>query len=135
MRNPFPDLSKTPIKIGGTWTNQLDEEAPQGGSNVHIVVETTSTLEKLEVFQGEECIVIQSAFEGTIDGEGERMGSNFTMEGDIEGTITYYFAYKKGCFLKKSIHSLMESTISVSGQTSMTIPMTQETEEEVTLSL
>jgi len=135
LRDPFPDLSTNHIKVGDSWLHQVNEEIPEDGQVVNIALAVTNTLDKIEVFQGEECAVIHSEFEGTLDGEGERMGANFTMEGDIEGTTTYYFAYKKGCFLKQNTESIMESTIAVTGQSNMTIPMSQETKAETTLSL
>lgn len=135
LRDPFPNLSKEMIKVGETWTHHVDEKIDQSGRPMHIVLDFTNTLEKTEIFQGETCAVIQSVFEGTLNGEGERMGANFTIDGDIEGKTTYYFAYTKGCFLKLNTRSITESTIAVTGQTNMTIPMSQEANLEINLSL
>jgi len=82
-----------------------------------------------------ECLKITSKSKGTVDGTGERMGMGMNIEGDTDATITWYFAYKLGTFVKAESESFMESTIAISGPTNMTMPMTQETKSEVKLIL
>jgi hypothetical protein len=61
------------------------------------------------------------------------MGADMTFEGDLEGESTWYFDYKKGIFIKSISEGIMEGTVAVSGQTNMTIPISQESQSETRL--
>ncbi len=135
FRNIFPDLPQQPIKIGETWTSKDTLTIPQSGMEITVKTETTNKLEGQEVVAGVECFKIISKAKGTVDGKGERMGMGLNMEGDMDVTSTWYFAYKLGTFVKAESESFMESTIAISGPTNMTMPMTQETKSEVKLIL
>lgn len=86
-----------------------------------------------ETVNGLECVKITAAVTGTLEGEGEQMGMDLTFEGEIEGTDTWYFAYKEGIFVKMITDAFTEGTITTSGAQSMTIPMRQETKIETKL--
>lgn len=43
---------------------------------------------------------------GSLDGKGEQMGTDLTSEGEIEGSDTLYFTYKKGIFVKETVDIL-----------------------------
>jgi len=135
FRSIVPDLPKNPIKIGETWTDKDTTTMKQSGMDININVESINTLEAKETVADIECFKITTKSKGTLDGEGQQMGMDLTFEGDLEGKSTWYFAYKKGIFVKSSSENFMEGTIAVSGQTNMTMPITQETKAEVELVL
>lgn len=135
FRSIFPDLPQHPIKIGDSWITRDTLTIPQGGLQINVKNETTNKLEGKEIVNGIECLKFTSKAKGTVDGSGERMGMNMTIEGDTEGTSTWYFAYKMGNFIQSESEGLMESTIAISGPTNMTMPMNQETRALVKLVL
>jgi len=133
FRNILPDLSAKPVKIGEAWTEQDTMKMKQSGMNIHIIMESTHTMEALETVSGLECLKITTKSKGTLEGEGQQMGADLNFEGDVEATGTWYFAYKNGLFVKSNSESFMEGTIVVSGAANMSMPITQETKAEVTL--
>lgn len=132
--NPFPNLPQNPIKIGETWTVIDERTMPQGSMEITVKTESTNIIEKLEFVDSMECLKINIQSTGTLDGAGQQMGMDMIFEGDLESTATMYFAYKKGIFVKLTSEQFAEATIAVTGQTSMTIPLTQETNTEIRLS-
>ena len=133
FRNPFPDLPENPVTIGSTWTTRDEQVEPQSGMEITITTQTTNILDGFETIDGTECLRIKSQATGTLDGTGEQMGMSMTLEGDLEASSTWYLTYKKGVFVKATSNSFMEGTVMVSGQTNMTIPITQESKAEVRL--
>lgn len=132
-RNLVPRLAEKPVKIGDNWTVTEDDVVPQGGLNINIHHETQHTLEGFETIDDVECMKITAKTTGTLDGSGKQMGMDVVLEGDLEGKTTWYFAYQKGMFVQSKSEIFMEGTAAVSGQTNMTIPITQETKSEAKL--
>ncbi len=83
-----PIFPEKPIKMGESWTNERIESFEEGGTDVSVKVKFT--LEKLEKFQGYDCVKMK--FSGTL--EGSAGGGHRTMEAKLNGT--WYFAYKLG---------------------------------------
>jgi len=54
-------------------------------------------------------------------------------QADIEGSVVWYFAYKKGIFIQSKTTGTGEGTITASGAQNMTIPMVREFEIEAKL--
>ncbi len=133
FQNILPELPPNPIKIGESWTSEKSKKEPRSGMEININSKTTSTLKGFENINGMDCLKIVSQTTGTLEGSGEQMGRQMDIEGDIDGSSTWYFAYKKGIFVKMSSEQSIESTITVSGQANMTIPMTQEIKIEIKL--
>ncbi len=135
FRSILPDLPSNPVKIGETWSEEDTSKVKQGGMDININMKSTHTLEAMETMNGMECLKITTTSNGTLDGKGQQMGMDLNFEGDLEGNATWYFDYKKGSFVKSNTENFMEGTIAVSGQTNMTMPITQETKVEVRLEL
>lgn len=132
FKNIFPDLADKPVKIGDTWTNKDDVTEKEGNVDVHAITESVNTLKGLETVNGLECVKIETRITGTFNGKGEQMGNKFTFEGNIKGTSTRYFAYKKGIFVGLKSDTTSEGTVEVSAQ-GMTIPMKTESKTEINL--
>lgn len=135
FRTILPDLPNRPVKIGDTWTEQDTSKVKQGGMDINVNTTSTHTLEAMETIEDIECLKIATESKGTLEGEGQQMGANLNFEGDIEATGTWYFAYKKGLFVKSNSEIFMEGNIVVSGPADMTMPITQETKSEVKIIL
>jgi hypothetical protein len=134
FRNPLQDMPDHPVKIGDTWTQSDSVTVPQGGLNITVKTEGTLTLKGFEEQDGFECAKIAIEGTGTIDGQGQQMGMDVAIEGDIESHGTIYFAYKKGVLVKSQSESFTEMTAALSGQMNMTIPISQESKSELKLS-
>lgn len=133
FREVFTDLPQKPVKIGDTWTSKEERTEPQGGMQVHMVMNANHKLLGYEKVDGMECLKIETKGKGTLDGSGERNGAQLSFEGDLETNSTWFFAYKKGILIKANSDSFMEATIAVSGPADMTIPMTQDTKSVLKL--
>jgi hypothetical protein len=133
FRNPFPDLTDKPVKIGDAWTSQEEETVPMGPISITLSSESSHVLEGTDTIDGIECLRIRSESTGMLEGTGDQMGNQIFFEGDLESTTTWYFAYKKGIFVQSTAEMFMEGTTAVTGQQNMTIPMTQEIQVHIRL--
>jgi hypothetical protein len=133
FRNVVPRLTPEPVKVGGSWKVTEKDTVNQGGLDIVVDTETTNTIESTETVEGMECLKIASKVSFVLEGSGQQMGADVLFEGDGDGKSTWYYAFKKGAFVKSNTEMLMEGTASVSGGQNMTIPITQETKIEVKL--
>ncbi len=126
----FPDLPSGPVTVGDTWTSINDTSSDDGSTKINTVIENVNVLEGFETVDGLECAKISKKMAGTIKGSGNQMGSEFTMNGTIEGGATWYFAYKEGVFVSQAMRFGGDVKIeSAMGS----LPMTLETTDEIRL--
>ncbi len=121
----FPDLPDHPIKAGDTWENDetITEKTASGVMIMQFI--NHNTFEKLETINDYECMKINVVFTGTIDGEGEEKGMEMKSSGTVEGTSTWYYAYKEGIFVSQIVEGLGETTTEITGAQEMTLPATR----------
>ena len=129
----FPDLAGRPVRFGDSWTTTDAISDKSGNVEISFSFENVNTLEGFETVNGLECVKITAAVTGTLDGKGTQGGVDLTFEGDIEGSYTWYFAYKKGLFIKDIFEGFTKGTATVTGPQYMTIPMTQKIKIETKL--
>ncbi len=129
----LPDLSDDPLKVGGTWTNQKEYKIEQGPIDMTVKGESTSVLEGLETIKGMECVRIKTQGKSTLEGSGNMMGTDLVIKGDINSTSTWYFAYKKGLFIKASVDE--DSDIKIEAGAMGEIPQVSKTKIEIDLVL
>ena len=129
----FPNLADGPVKIGGTWTSTDTITDKTESSDVKINLKSVHTLEGLETVDGMECVKITSEVTGTLEGSGEQQGMELAFAGEIKGSDTWYFAYKKGIFVKMTSTAVAEGSIELTGPQDMSIPMTREYSVEMKL--
>ncbi len=129
----FPDLAGKPVKIGDTWTTNDTINIKEGGMDMKMTFVSVNTLQGFETLDGYECVKVTAKSTGKLEGEGQQGPANLYFEGDIEGKDTWYFAYKKGIFVKSISDGMTEGIIAVTGAQKMTIPMTMETKFETKL--
>jgi hypothetical protein len=130
----FPDLPAQKIKIGDTWseTDTISEVSEM--EEVIIILESNNTFEGIETVGGHECVKVVSQLSGPRNGTQNAQGITLTSKGDVEGVMTWYFAYKEGLFVKSIMESVDKSTVSTSGAQTFTFPMTQKINSIVEIS-
>jgi len=117
----FPDLPSLPVRVGDTWTSTSDTTTEDSSSEIHTAVAHVHTLVGFEAVDGLECAKISSEMTGTMNGKGNQMGSEFTLNGKLEGTSTWHFAYREAVLVD---HAL-SFTANLSLETAMgPLPMT-----------
>ena len=121
----FPDLADKPIKVGDTWTSKDTITEKVGSGEIKISLESLNTLAGFETVGGLECAKITAKITGTLEGGGEQMGADLAFKGEIEGSETWYFAYKEGLFVNQKADVSTKGSVSVSGPQEMSIPMAQ----------
>ena len=133
FENFFPDLSEKPLKVGDTWTTQWKTTEKSGSGEARFEFESVNTLEGYETVDGLDCAKITATLLGSLEGEGQQQGMDLVTQADIEGSVVWYFAYKKGIFIQSKTTGTGEGTITASGAQNMTIPMVREFEIEAKL--
>jgi hypothetical protein len=121
----FPDLADKPVKVGDTWTSKDTITEKVGSGEIKISLESLNTLAGFETVDGLECAKITAKITGTLEGGGEQMGADLAFKGEIEGSDTWYFAYKEGFFVYEKVDVLTKGSVSVRGPQEMSIPMAQ----------
>lgn len=100
--NLLPELPADNLKIGDTWNTPIDTSRKQGPIELTIKGETASVLDGMESINGMECVRIKAETKSTVQGSGSMMGQDIKISGDAKATSIWYFAYKKGIFVKAS---------------------------------
>jgi hypothetical protein len=105
FKNLLPGLPDSAVKTGDSWTTPRDEKSQQGPRTYTMKGETTSVLEGVEIIKGMECVKIKSHTKLAGEGSGTVMEQAWNLIGDVASTSTWYFAYKKGMFVKGTINA------------------------------
>ncbi len=129
----FPDLADKPVKIGDTWTSKDTITEKIGSGEIKISLESLNTLAGFETVDELECAKITANITGSLEGAGQQMGADLAFKGDIEGSETWYFAYKEGLFVNQKIDVITKGTVNVLGPQEMSIPMAQNMKFEIKL--
>jgi len=121
----FPNLPDHPVKPGDTWESS-DKVSENSNSGVLIIdMINLNTFEGIETVNGYECMKINVAFTGTLEGKGEQDGMELITTGEMVGMATWYFAYKEGIFVSNLVEGTGKTTTQVIGPQEMTLPATR----------
>jgi len=128
----FPNLADRPVKIGDTWPDEstITEKTDTGEAIIHF--SGVNTLVGFETIDDVECVKVTAEGTGTIESKGEQQGVELVTTGEIKGTVTWYFAYKEGIFIKQMMEGTVEGTVDVPSQ-GVQIPFTRESTSEIKL--
>jgi len=129
----FPDLPGKAVKIGDSWPSSYVIEEKSGSTSMRMEFQSLNTLEGWETVDGMECARITAKVTGTISGTGKQQGMDTSTDGTSKGKDVWYFAVKEGIFVKSTSELTTETTTSLTGAQSMTIPSTQTRTGEVKL--
>jgi len=112
----FPDLPDHPVKPGDSWKS-VDEVRDRSETKENVLIfDNINTFEGLETHMGYECMKISIVFTGTIEGEGTQEGMDLVTTGKVQGTGTWYYAYKEGIFTSSSVEGTGETETLVTGE-------------------
>ncbi len=121
----FPNLTDRALKIGDSWPDETSITDRASSGEVNIYFSSINTLEGFETVDGMQCVKVSAKYTGTIEGKGEQQGIELNTQGSLKGTVTWYFAYEEGIFLKQVSEGIAEGTIDVPSQ-GLQIPFTRE---------
>jgi hypothetical protein len=127
----LPDLPAEPVKVGATWTEPIDNKIQQGPLEVTTKGEATNILEGLDTIKGMECVRIKSTTKSTVQGSGEMMGNEMNIKGEVKSLATWYFAYKKGLFIKASVEQ--DTDVKITAGSMGEIPQSSKMKLEIEL--
>jgi len=128
----FPNFADKLVKIGDTWPDEstVTEKTSTGDAVIHF--SGVNTLAGFETIDGMECVKVTAEGSGTIESKGEQQGMELVTTGEIKATVTWYFAYKEGIFIKQTNEGTVEGMVDVPSQ-SVQIPFTRESTSEIKL--
>jgi len=132
FKHIFPDLAGRPLKIGDTWKDETTINEKSGNGETVIRISEENTLDGFETIDDMECVRILSRYTGTLEGRAQQQGIETISTGDIQGTSTWYFAYKEGIFVKHTNKGTAEGKVDVPSQ-GLEIPFTRDTTSEISL--
>ena len=128
----FPQLPDYPVKVGDTWksVDTVYEENSRG--DLMLVFHNFNTLVSLENIKGLDCVKVDTKVTGSMSGGGKQEDVTYDYDGEIEGTGTWYFAYKEGLLVEEKGEGTGHGNLIVPSR-DLTIPMTREFRVEHTL--
>lgn len=132
FRSLFPDLAEKPVKVGDTWNTSADINEKSGQFQIKLHFDSVNTLAGLETINDLACIKVTETINGTLAGKGKQMGADLEITGKISGTSTWYFAYKKGYFVKSTVTSTTKGNVVIAAQ-NMKLPLKSESTMEINL--
>lgn len=118
----FPDLPGYPVKPGDSWESIDDIFEETGDSKISMQFNNIHTFEKLEEFNGYECMKVNVVFTGTVNGKGFQDDMELITSGELSGEGTWYYAYKEGIFVSNVVDGTGETLTRVLGPQEMEIP-------------
>jgi len=118
----FPDLPDYPVKPGDSWESVDNVIEQSGDSDISMQFNNIHTFEKLEEFNGYECMKVNVVFTGTLNGKSYQDDMELITTGDLSGTSTWYYAYKEGLFVSNVVDGKGKTVTKVFGPQEMEIP-------------
>jgi len=121
----LPGLPEMSIKIGDSWQDKNELPIKSDKMDMKLISDNKLTLLGKEQVDRRELLKIKSV--GTIEMEGklEQGGMNVFMEGDGDSKGEFLFDNSNGLYYSGSSETEMDMTVALTGQQTMTIPMTQ----------
>lgn len=123
----FIDMPGEPVSIGDSWNSTTtiveDEDETQ---RLEIIMDGVNTLAGFELVGGYDCARIETEYTGTMKGNSVQGGANIVTTGELSGSGTTDFAYKKGLVVSEFSMGVADGDMKVEGPQEMTIPLTRE---------
>ncbi len=120
-------LPEKPLKAGETWTDSRNDTADVGTGKILNKTDITFTLVGKDKKRGHECLKVTYTGKISTNGKMSRMGMDIFTEGTGKISGTLYFDYVRGLLLSDESSRDIESTLAITGQQNMTMPMSTST--------
>ncbi len=132
-REFLPNLPEDELKMGQAVSQtDVDSLNTMGGTTVS-KSEAKFTLIGNETKFGYDCLKIDVKGTVNVEGDGLMQGMKIFIEGDGDFQRTLYFAPKEGVLVFSEDQTDIEMTFAITGQVSMTIPITTSVKSNITL--
>jgi hypothetical protein len=121
----FPQLPDYPVKVGDSWksVDTVFEESSRG--DLMLIFQNFNTLVAMEKVKGLDCVKVDTQVTGTMSGGGKQEDVTYDYDGEIEGSGTWYFAYKEGLLVEERGEGTGHGKLIVPAR-DMSIPMARE---------
>ncbi len=126
-------LPQKDLKVGDKWTDSKNDTVDVGTGKMVNTTDMEYALVGTEARSGHQCLKIAYTGKVVTSGKMNRMGMDLFTEGTGKITGTLYFDHAKGILVSDESARDIESTIAVTGQQNMTIPMTTSSKSTVEL--
>jgi hypothetical protein len=121
------------LKVGDKWNDSKTDTADVGTGKMFNTMDVEYTLAGTEAKSGHQCLKINYVGKISTNGKMNRMGMDIYTEGTGKISGTLYFDHVKGLIVHDESTRDVESTVAVTGQQNMTIPMTTSTKTTLDL--
>ena len=121
----FVLLPEQPVAIGETWPKVSTDTTISEESQMVLKRNITYTLKGKEKKGSYECIKVD--FKGTLEitGKMQQRGMDLVMEGSGDTSGSFWFDPSSGLMVEELNNTNIDMTMALTGQSQMTIPMTQ----------
>lgn len=118
----LPDLAIEPVKVNDTWKTEHDRTIDANEGLLNTKEQREYKFVGLEEKLGFECMKISGIINSKISGSSVIQGQPVEFSGDIQQSVTYFFAHKEGFF----VEVIIENTVTMSlNMADLLIPMKQ----------
>ena len=129
----FHILPGKSIKTGETWSSTFVDTVDNMGGKIVNTVISDYTFAGTEAKDGATCLKLTYSGSIAIEGSGTMQGMDIYIEGGGKVNGTMYFDPARGMVVQDESTTETESTIAVTGQQNMTIPISQKSTTVQTL--
>lgn len=129
----FHILPAKPVKNGDTWSSTFVDTMDNMGGKIVNSVSSSYTIIGSETKNGAKCLKVDYTGTIAIEGSGNMQGMDIYIEGGGKVNGSMYFDPSLGLVVHDESMTETESTIAVTGQQNMTIPMSQKAKTVQTL--
>jgi hypothetical protein len=129
----FHILPAKAVKVGETWSSTFTDTVDNLGGKIVNVVNSTYNVLGTEQKNGAPCLKVSYNGSITIEGSGTMQGMDLFIEGGGKVAGTMFFDPERGMVIADESTTETESTIAVTGQQNMTIPISQKSTTVQTL--
>jgi len=110
-----PNLPSTPVKVGATWSENLNLTRIESASKINAQFVFTHKLNGFDSLNGRKCAVIESEITSNLDDTFELMTMPWNLKGELSGNMILYFDYNLGVILKLKIDEQSKGAVESSG--------------------
>ncbi len=123
----YHQLPEEPVAVGAKWTKSVVDSNEGMGGKIVSTATVEYQLAGVEEKAGHACLRITYAGDMTIEGKGAMMGMEIFTEGRGTTSGTWFFDPKGGYTVAEDARIETDMTAAMTGQQTMTIPITQST--------